>query len=212
MRARKTGTNIRQEQIAQAALDLIGRQGLAALSMADIAARVGLVPSALYRHFRSKEEVLDAVLDLYAQRLLGIAAAVREESPEALVRLRALLGRHLRLLAANRAIPHILFSDGIYAGSPARRARVHRMMSAYLRAVQHIIRDGQRAGTIRPDTPPRAAATLFLGLIVPAAVLWTVSGGKYDVAAHTEHVWPLFARALAATPCARRQPRRPAGR
>jgi len=62
--AEKLDTKTRQDQIAEAALEMLGTHGVGELSMADIARRVGLVPSAIYRHFRGKDEVLDAVLEL----------------------------------------------------------------------------------------------------------------------------------------------------
>jgi len=63
MRAQKTETGARQGQIIEAALELIDAEGVSALSIVGIAERVGIVPSALYRHFKSKEDVLDAVLE-----------------------------------------------------------------------------------------------------------------------------------------------------
>jgi AcrR family transcriptional regulator len=45
MRATKTNTAIRQDQIATSALALIARQGFHRLSIAGIAREVGVVPS-----------------------------------------------------------------------------------------------------------------------------------------------------------------------
>lgn len=64
MRAKKARTEIRQEQIAQAAMKLLTLHGWQRISLAVIAKEVGVVTSALYRHFKGKDEVLDAVLGL----------------------------------------------------------------------------------------------------------------------------------------------------
>jgi AcrR family transcriptional regulator len=56
MRASKTSTEIRQDQIAQAAMGLIARHGFQQLSLAAVAKKVGVVTSAIYRHFQSKDE------------------------------------------------------------------------------------------------------------------------------------------------------------
>ena len=89
MRATKTKTEIRQEQIAAAALELMGREGTKALNIARLARRVGVAPSAIYRHYSSKDAVLDAVLDLVSQRLEDNVKAVRHETPDPLERLHA---------------------------------------------------------------------------------------------------------------------------
>ena len=52
----------RQRVIAEA-LAVISADGVAALSMRALAARLGVVPGALYRHVRSKEQLYDLVLD-----------------------------------------------------------------------------------------------------------------------------------------------------
>jgi len=200
MRARKTDTDLRQDQIAQAALDLIGAEGIHALSMAGIAQRVGIVPSALYRHYGGKDDVLDAVLNMLRNRMMNNVEAVCKETPDPLERLEALLMRHVRMLAENRAIPHVIFSDGIYAGYPERKAKVQEIMERYLARIEEIIREGRNSGRIRPDVVPKTASVLFLGMILPAAVLWNVTNGTFDAVAHARHAWPLFKRAICVRP------------
>jgi AcrR family transcriptional regulator len=51
------------EQIARIALELIDRDGLEALNMQSLAKRVGVGTMTLYGYFRSKDELLQAVVD-----------------------------------------------------------------------------------------------------------------------------------------------------
>ena len=51
------------EKILAAALDIFARDGYLGANIKDISAAVGLVKSAFYRHFESKEEVWNAVMD-----------------------------------------------------------------------------------------------------------------------------------------------------
>jgi AcrR family transcriptional regulator len=55
-------TLTRQRVVAEA-LTLIAQQGVEALTMRTLAARLGVVPGALYRHVRSKEQLQDLVVD-----------------------------------------------------------------------------------------------------------------------------------------------------
>lgn len=198
MRAEKTGTEVRQEQIVRAALDVIGTEGVNALSIAGIAERVGIVPSAVYRHYKGKDDILDAVLELLRRNLMDGVAEAREETPDAPGRLKVLLTRHVGMLEANRAIPHVIFSDGMYTGHPERKALVREIMHGYLGEIQEIIRQGQRKKTIRRGIDPKATSVMFLGMILPAAVLWTVSEGEFDAVAHVKNAWPVFEKAIAA--------------
>lgn len=196
MRARKTRTEVRQEQIAQAALGVVERHGLRSLSIARVAKAVGVVPSGLYRHYPDKDRVLDTVLDLIAARMEANVAQARANGGSALDRLHGLLCRHIELVRRNSAIPRVVFSEELLHGRIAHRRRMYEIIQGYLREVEQLIRDGQREGCIRAGVDPEAASVLFLGLIQPGVVLWAMSGGEFDVGAHAEAGWKLFIEAV----------------
>src|SRR6266540_6981259 len=52
-----------RERVVAEALAIISADGVGALSMRALAARLGVVPGALYRHVRSKEQLYDLILD-----------------------------------------------------------------------------------------------------------------------------------------------------
>jgi AcrR family transcriptional regulator len=192
VRAERLDTRTRRDQIARAALQLIAAKGLRALSMAGLARQVGLVPSAIYRHFAGKDEVLDATLEHLGQRLLSNVGLAAEETEDPVERLRRLLSRHVRLIRENQAIPRVIFSEGIYGDRPERKARVHGIITRYIDHIAGFVLDGQRAGRIRRDLDPHVTAVTFLGLILPAAVLWHLSDGGFDVTRQSERAWKIF--------------------
>jgi AcrR family transcriptional regulator len=55
--------SLTREQVVAEALTVIGTDGVEALSMRALATRLGVVPGALYRHVRNKEQLHDLVLD-----------------------------------------------------------------------------------------------------------------------------------------------------
>jgi AcrR family transcriptional regulator len=69
----------RRAQLAAAAARQFCRLGFHQVSMADLATKVGLTAPAIYRHYRSKEDLLAASiaggLDLVAEALAGVADA-----------------------------------------------------------------------------------------------------------------------------------------
>jgi len=52
-----------RERVVAEALTVIAEDGVQALTMRTLAARLGVVPGALYRHVRNKEQLQDLVLD-----------------------------------------------------------------------------------------------------------------------------------------------------
>ena len=65
-------SNDTKERILKAALEIFSRDGYAGANLKDIAEAVGVVKSGFYRHYASKEELWDAVLNemerYYAER------------------------------------------------------------------------------------------------------------------------------------------------
>ena len=197
MPRKKLTTRVRQEQIAEAALEVVAERGPAGLSVAAIAERVGIVPSAIYRHFGGKEAVLDAVLDSLTHRLDENLSAAGSGAESPLEQLQQILKRHAAMAQANAALPRVLFAQVIYGSSDTRRSRIGRIVSGYLDRIAEVIREGQRRGQIRDDVPSDAAAVVLLGMVQLPIVLWHMTDGDFDLNRQIEQAWPLFERAVA---------------
>ncbi|GLF97941.1 TetR/AcrR family transcriptional regulator [Streptomyces yaizuensis] len=118
----------RRERIVAAAGELFGRHGFHNVSMADVASAVGITASALYRHFRNKQDLLlqvvTTVIDTIARRVADatdLASYLRDTASGTLERRDAATlwqreARHLpeeRRAELRRALADI--ADGIAA-------------------------------------------------------------------------------------------------
>lgn len=193
----KLSTAIRREQIVEAALQVMSESSIRRLTLKDIAQRMGMAPSALYRHFRNRDAMMSAVLEHIRTKLYRNIEAVRQDSDHAVERLYRLLHRHLRLVREEHGIPRVFFSDELWGQRPERRRKMFRIVTGYLAEVEDIVREGQTRGEIRPEINPAAAARLFFGIIQPAALLYHMSEGRFDVDAHIGLIWPLFLETVA---------------
>ncbi|MNI18517.1 HTH-type transcriptional regulator MtrR [compost metagenome] len=69
----------RKNEILDAADELFGQKGFDGTSTNDILAKVGIARGTLYYHFKSKEDIMDALIDRYNVRILGAAQKVAED-------------------------------------------------------------------------------------------------------------------------------------
>lgn len=198
MALQKLETEVRRKQIVQAVLNLIATQGLKRLSVGAVARRVGIVPSAIYRHFKSKDEMVDAAFDFVRARALEHLNRICAEEPKALDRLERLVMLHVQMVRELQALPRIVFSEGHYADAPERRARAYELLRGMHARLEEIVRAGQEAGEIRADLDARAVAVMTWGLLPPAVILWHMSDGRFDVTRHTEKAWRILRAAIAA--------------
>ncbi|MEF3312712.1 TetR/AcrR family transcriptional regulator [Paenibacillus sp. GYB004] len=69
----------RRNEILDAADELFGQKGFDGTSTNDILHKVGIARGTLYHHFKSKEEIMDALIERYNARLLGEAREIAED-------------------------------------------------------------------------------------------------------------------------------------
>jgi AcrR family transcriptional regulator len=103
-----------REEIARASLDLLEREGVEALSMRRLASELGVGTMTLYGHFRSKSELLDAVVDLAVadQELPAMEGPWREQLRRLANAARRNLGRHPALVHI-RAVQPVLRPEAL---------------------------------------------------------------------------------------------------
>jgi AcrR family transcriptional regulator len=88
----------RRQLIVDAATDLFSRKGYAAVGMGDVAEAVAIGPSALYRHFRGKQDLLAAVVgDALSTLDDAITVAENERSSDVAATLATIVLRHRRV-------------------------------------------------------------------------------------------------------------------
>lgn len=147
-RTRKPGSTRRRE-IAEAALDIIGRQGLTALRTATLADAVGLTTGALFRHFPSREAILDEAVRLALEKL-GATFPPPDAPPRA--RLEQLARARIRLLDQEPGLAWLLRSEQAILSLPPEAVKRLRAMIRRSRAyIRSALGDAQRAREIRSD-------------------------------------------------------------
>ncbi|PLX47350.1 MAG: TetR/AcrR family transcriptional regulator [Desulfobulbaceae bacterium] len=192
MRTEKMPTDIRKEQIVEAALAILSDNAAPKLKMTDVARQLGLAPSALYRHFKNRDAMLSAILEHIRTMLHTNLEKVRQQTDNAVERLHAMLVRHGRLIREQQAIPRIVFSDEIWGQKKERRQRMYRIVTGYLAEIEAIVVEGQAKGEIRMDVEARVVAKIFFGIVQPAALLWHMSEGDFDLEGHINDAWTLL--------------------
>ncbi|MDR7866032.1 MAG: TetR/AcrR family transcriptional regulator [Sporomusaceae bacterium] len=189
----KKATETRRDEIITASLKLIEEKGLDNLSVADIAAAINLVPSAIYRHFGGKEDIIECLVDFVDRSLQANVARVAG-GKAAVEKLELLYKLHTDFLRTQPAIPLIMFS--LLAGNrnPALKQRMISVIASYVAEVRNIIAKGQPQGEIAAAIDPMSAALLFVGMIQPLIIL--NQAGDNSVDAFKKPLWDVYARGI----------------
>ncbi len=177
---------VRRSEILDAAEELFGSKGFDQTSTNDILDRVGIARGTLYYHFRSKEEILDAMIARMADRLIAEAAKVAgDRSVPVLERLPK------TVLALN--VDSSLGDEVMQQVHRPQNALLHqkleeRLLRGVIPLIALLVEDGIAQGIFRTDYPREAAEmimiyayTAFDGLAEQTAQQQRIDGFIYNV-------------------------------
>jgi len=190
----------RKKQIAGVALEIISEGGIDALTTAELSKRVGIVPSALYRHFASMDEVVVAAIhemvghagELFLKYAQGISDP-REQ-------LRVSLRIHRELLHKSKAMPHILAASTTSHGRELFRGTIKQVQDRYMAMLGAVIQSGQEQGIFLPGLDAGDAALQFFSILVMANIRHIAAGDEFDVETFKAQSYDIFIRGISNRP------------
>ena len=196
MSRKRLSSTLRQQQILDTTLEIIAEKGVGGVSTAEIAQRVGIVPSALYRHFESKEALIDALLDRTHMILFENVRKMTLKKSDPKEDLKSLFLLHLEFIRKNPGMPKLVFSDAAVFGSPERKEKVLSIVKNYMNKLTEIAEKGRRDGDFLQDISPEAVAFSMVSFVQYVGLISNLSDGKTDIGELAEQAWSYIERGI----------------
>lgn len=158
-RIERTG-RLTADDWAQAALDLIAEQGVAAVAVEPLARRLGVTKGSFYWHFPSRDALLQGALERWEKVEQETVFGSLEAVPDPRERLRALFQ-----LVAHEATSHVIYSELLKAlDHPAVAPVINRVSQ---RRFDYLAASFRQAGLGRADAQHRArlAYAAYVGFL-----------------------------------------------
>ncbi len=189
------GEDTTREQLLDAATTLFAERGVAATTVAQIAAHVGVTSAMVHYYFKTRDQLLDAIVE---ERIMRFTAFVwdsligSEADPIALVK--GLVDRLIKACDAMPWLPPLWIREIVNEGGLLREKTLQHISLSLERQRQfaECISAGQKRGEVNEAIDPRLLYTSIIGLtLLPmaAAKIWSripiLEGvGKDDLARH----------------------------
>ena len=152
-----------REEVLQAASRLFAERGFYATGMRAIAAAAKVSIGAIYNHFKTKEEILEAILRDEVERRSKFLREVAEEKLPLLKKVEKLVAFHFSLLEERRDASLLFFRER-FDPNPGARRRLGSLYDGLANQIAMLLQDGIKKGEIAPYSPLNAAYIL-LGMI-----------------------------------------------
>ena len=159
----------RQEQIVQAALELLAEHSVDRLTTRRVAARIGISQPALFRHFASREEILIAVLDHVRASLGAEATCILASGLGAREAVQALMTVLLDYVRAHPGMPRLLFYDAATSvddtADSTLRPRLRQLLEMQCALIGELLARAREEGQLPAGVDPVEAAGLLITLM-----------------------------------------------
>jgi AcrR family transcriptional regulator len=156
-----------KEKIFDAAVDLFAEKGYDRVSIRDIGRAVGITEAAVYRHYSSKDEILDSIFRYIEGRIYPTAP---EGSIDALVDsfpLKEILEMTPRFMLADRSLARItrIMLIEMYHNEKVRNYVRRELFERPVDETAVLFKKLMEKGKIKP-CDPRALSTMFISYMV----------------------------------------------
>jgi AcrR family transcriptional regulator len=158
-------TEVRRAEIHEVAARIITTRGIAGLSMSILARAAGMVQSNLYRHFKSKEEIVSSLFNSIIGTVLEKAYVEKTPDAPPLEKLERIFRHHMDVVKRRPVVARILFSSEAFLTYDPLRKRIQKAVEIYLSTVRNLLIEGQRQGSVRRDLVADMMAQFYLGSI-----------------------------------------------
>ena len=175
----RQSTEIRQEQIKQAVLNIIYTDGLKNLSTRNLAKRIGLSEGTIFRHFDSKQAIILAIIDDVKKDFIGSLRSIANSNAEPEKRLEQLLHQTVNYLTENKGITMLLFSEASHNNDADLKQSLSQIFNSQKKLVSKIILDGIAAEIWDESVPVENVAMLYMGIPVSVNIELILTGGEF---------------------------------
>jgi AcrR family transcriptional regulator len=194
--SKRENTDIRQEQIKKAVLEIISSDGLKKLSISNLAKRIGMSNGAIFRHFHTKNEIIVSIINDvqkdFISRLRIIATS--PEDPEQ--RLEKFISSTVNYLTGNKGVTMLLFSEASYNNDKILKDQLFQIFNSQKQLLSKIILDGMAIGKWDENLAVEYVAILYMGIPVSLNVDQTLSGDELYPRKFSDSMFKLLLKTL----------------
>jgi AcrR family transcriptional regulator len=188
-------TSLRRKQIIDALRKLIIECGSENVTVRRIAKEIGVSQGAIYRHFKSKREILDFLVDYIEESLIG---DIEKNDPRAktLETLENILKNHISAVEQKKGVSFLVVAEIISLGDKRLNRKIYDVLNNYISHIKDIIIGGIQSEEIKADIDPGITATTFFGVIQGLVSLWALSNYTFTLEEKYPGLWHFFSQSI----------------
>ena len=190
----------RRSATVEAVVDLAAQQNPSDITTTAIAQHMGLTQGALFRHFPSKDAILQAVMTWVAERLLLRLDKAAGQAASPTAALQAVFMAHIGFVSERPGGPRLIFGELQRPGQTAPKQMVQTLIQQYGERLRRLLEAGKAQGELDAALDVPAATVLFIGTVQGLVMQSLLAGDVARMRQDAPGVFAIYLRGI------RRQP------
>lgn len=196
MTQKRRSTAIRKQQIIDAARKLIIKKGSEHLTVRAMAKEVQLTEAAIYRHFKSKREILSFLMNHIMDTMLHDFERTATENSPSMETIDQALKLHLSEIEQRKGMSFQIIAEIISLGDKKLNREVYEKLNNYIDRIQSLLSEGVRGGYVNEKIDLGASALMLFGMTQGLANIWALSGYSFNLGEKYEALWSVYRLAI----------------
>lgn len=196
MTKKRTSSAVRQKQIIDAARKLVVKYGSEHVTVRRIAQEVGVTEGAIYRHFKSKRDILSLLIQDIENTLIADIKKNYTGQLSTIETLGDIMLSHLSSIEQRRGVSFQVIAEIISLGDKRLNKQMNNAINHYLDSIKDILSQGIKQGLVRDDIDLDAVATSFLGITQGLVNIWALGNYDFNLQEKYKPVWNFFREAV----------------
>jgi len=196
MVTQRENTQVRQKQIISAARRLIVKYGSEHVTVRRMAKEIGVSEGAIYRHFKSKNDILSFLVDDIRENLLGDIDKNSSRKISSMEILENIITDHISAIEQRKGVTFLAIAEIISLGDKKLNKKINDVIEQYTNRIKTVLESGVQEGVIRADVDLEAASLLFFSMIQGLVNIWALSQYKINLQERYRSLWQVFCQSI----------------
>ncbi len=165
------------------------------ITTAALAARLDCSEAALYRHFASKAQMFEGLIEFIETSLFSVINQIAAEEAQGLQQVEHILALLLRFAQRNRGMTRVLIGEALVNENERLQARINQLLERLETALKQALRVAATQQQLAADADFGALANLLLCYAIGRWQQYAKSGFTREPLTNWAQQWPMLCAA-----------------
>ncbi|QRM18820.1 nucleoid occlusion factor SlmA [Dechloromonas sp. TW-R-39-2] len=182
----------RRLQILQTLAEMLEVPKGEKITTAALAAKLDCSEAALYRHFASKAQMYEGLIEFIEQSLFGVINQITAEESQGFNQVEQILSLLLRFAQKNRGMTRVLIGDALVNENERLQQRINALLDKLEAALKQALRIAATQDNLKADADFASLANLLRCYAVGRWEQYARSGFTREPLAQWQQQWPML--------------------